>query len=148
MSPLELVLDRLAGHKLRENSPGRWRAICPSCGERNPNTLSVGEGANGAVLLRCFKSECGVETIAQALGLEITDLFPPRPAEPGDGAKRTGRRRLLSAHQALGLLADEANIVATAAANLAHGLDLSDQDRDRLLTASARVTTLMEECRA
>lgn len=148
MSPLDLVLDRLVGHKLRENSPGRWRAICPVCGERNPNTLSIGEGSSGAVLLRCFKSECDAETIANALGLEITDLFPPRPTEPGAGARPTGRRRLISAHQALGLLADEANLVATAAANLAHGLELSDEDRDRLLTASARVVTLLEETRA
>lgn len=142
--PLDVVLERLANYRLRENAPGRWRAVCPCCGEHNPNTLSVGEGDSGAVLLRCFKSECSAESIAQALGLEITDLFPPRESHAGPAK----RRRMLPAHQALGLLADEANLIAVCAANLFNGVELAEQDLDRVLTAAARIQILREESMA
>lgn len=55
---------------------------------------------------------------------------------------------MLPAYQALELLDQEANLIAVAGANLANGVPLTDKDRDRLLTAAARVATLREECRA
>jgi hypothetical protein len=75
--PVDTVLARLEPYRLNATGKDRWRAICPVCGERNPNTLSIGVGANDAVLLKCFKQGCSPEVIANALGLEITDLFPP-----------------------------------------------------------------------
>ncbi|WP_287965325.1 hypothetical protein [Diaphorobacter sp.] len=57
------------------------RADCPCCGGKL--TLSTAEGADsGAVLLHCFKG-CGAGDIAQALGLDLADLFPVSAAKGG-----------------------------------------------------------------
>lgn len=125
----------------------RWRAACPACGGENRSTLSIGVGDTGAVLLRCWKSQCPAESIAAAVGLSVFDLFPERPA-PGGGASPPRRRRMLTAGQALQLLDAEAGIVAVAAENLAFGLSLSDADRARLRTSAARVAYLRRESAA
>ncbi|MFM2059401.1 MAG: hypothetical protein RLY71_3786 [Pseudomonadota bacterium] len=84
--PIETVLDRLAAHYLRPAGRNRWRARCPAHGGKNRSTLSIGIGADDAVLLRCWHG-CEVDAIAQALGLELAELFPPR-LEAGQGARQ------------------------------------------------------------
>ncbi len=66
MSAADAVLARLDSP--RPTGRDRWRAACPVCGERNRSTLSIGIGDSGAVLLKCFKSGCGPDEIAAALG--------------------------------------------------------------------------------
>ena len=50
----------------------------------------------------------------------------------------------LSPRQALEVLAVEANLVAIAAGNVAHGVVLSQVDLSRVMTASNRITRLVE----
>lgn len=138
---LQTLLDALSVRKLRPAGRDRYRAVCPVCGERNPNTLSVGLTADGAVLLKCFKLGCGVESICTALGLEVADLFP----QPERQAAPMRRPRLVSAQQALALLDDEARLVAVAAVNVAHGTALSPEDRGRVLKAAGRIAVLRDE---
>lgn len=58
----------------RPDTTRAHRADCPCCGGKL--TLSVAESADtGAVLLNCFKG-CSAGDIAQALGLNLADLFP------------------------------------------------------------------------
>lgn len=144
--PLDRVLSRLDGHKLRAHGRDRWRACCPAHGGSNPSALSVGEGDNGAVLLRCWQG-CSIESIAAALGLKVTDLFPPRAA-PGQGAGAAKRRRLLTASQALELLEDEALLVQVCAGDLARGEALDEATRDRLLLGAARICLMRDEVAA
>jgi len=40
--------------------------------------LSIAEGDDGRALIHCFVG-CSVHEIARALGIELRDLFPPRP---------------------------------------------------------------------
>ena len=75
--PIDAVLSRLDGFKLRENGRDRWRACCPAHGGKNASALSIGVGADEQVLLRCWHG-CEVEQVAHALGLELSDLFPPK----------------------------------------------------------------------
>lgn len=138
---LQTLLDALSVYKLRSTGPDRYRAVCPVCGERSPNTLSVGVTADGAVLLKCFKLGCGVESICTALGLEIADLFPPLERQTAP----MRRPRLVSAQQALALLDDEARLVAVAAANVAHGTTLSPEECNRVLKAAGRIAVLRDE---
>lgn len=138
---LQTLLDALSVYKLRPTAHHRYRAVCPVCGERSPNTLSVGVTADGAVLLKCFKLGCGVESICAALGLEVADLFPP----PDRQASPLRRPRLVSAQQALALLDDEARLVAVAAASVAQGATLSPEDCSRVLKAAGRIAVLRDE---
>lgn len=60
--------------------------------------------------------------------------------------KRANRRpRAISARDALVALQFEALLVAVAAGNLAHGVDLSDEDRERLTLAAARIGVIVDE---
>jgi hypothetical protein len=143
VSPIDVVLDRLASHRVRPNGTDRWRACCPGHAGSNPSALSIGVGAEGQVLLRCW-SGCEVDQVIGALGLELGDLFPPRESSAGKPA----RRRLITASQALDLLDAEMTFAVVCASDLSHGQALDDATRDRLLLAAARVTMLRTEARA
>lgn len=145
-APIDTVLARLDGHMLRENGRDRWRACCPAHGGSNPSALSIGIGQDDAVLLKCWQG-CSVDQVAQALGLELADLFPPRP-QPGHGSGPMKRRRLISAGQALDLLDSEMTLAIVCSADMANGVPLSEETRQRLLQGAARVSVLRDEVRA
>jgi hypothetical protein len=132
-----VLLDRL--DKVRGRGPGQWSARCPSHDDKGPS-LSVRETSDGRVLLHCFAG-CSVDEVVGALGLELSDLFPPRES---NGAP-VRRRRLLAAAQALELLSDEAQLIALCGANIAHGVELTRHDLDRCLTAAGRIAYLRNE---
>jgi hypothetical protein len=85
MNPIDLVINRLKSHGCnpRESGTGQWKSRCPAHEGKSSN-LSVKEDENGKVLLHCHHAEngaetCSAEAIVGALGLEMTDLFPPKP---------------------------------------------------------------------
>ena len=138
MQPIELVLRGLSG--VRQRQPGQWSARCPAHDDRGPS-LSVRETSDEAVLLHCFAG-CTVHDITALLGLDMADLYPPRDSRPGDSRRPP---RLLTAGQALELLRQEAMLTVVAASNLSRGINLTEQDRTRLLTAVGRIEFLCIE---
>ncbi len=144
-APIDTVLARLDGHKVRENGRDRWRCACPSHGGTNKSTLSIGLADNGSVLLRCWQG-CSIEQIVSAIGLDVADLFPPRQ-QAGEGTAPLKRRRLLSVQQALDLLHDEAHLVIVCSSDVARGVVLDAATRERLLRAAARIIHLTTEAR-
>jgi hypothetical protein len=81
--PVERLLAGLPN--ARPTGPGRWLAACPGPlhrrGDRN-RSLSLGETAEGVVLLHCFAG-CEPGEILAVLGLDLRDLYPPQLDEPG-----------------------------------------------------------------
>lgn len=144
--PIDLVLSRLDQFKLRENGRDRWRACCPAHGGSNPSALSVGIGQDDAVLLKCWQG-CEVQQVASALGLELHELFPPKP-DAGRGSSPMRRRRLLTAGQALDLLDFEIGLTLLCASDMAKGEGLDEITRERLLLSAARVSMLRDEAHA
>ena len=71
--PVERVLSLL---KNVRRSPSGATARCPSHDDTN-NSLSIGEGEDRKVLLKCHK-ECRPEDIVKAIGLTVADLFEPK----------------------------------------------------------------------
>lgn len=141
--PIDTLLARAEGYGLKQNGASRWRCACPVCGGGNRSTLSIGATDDGAVLLKCFKSECNIESIARAFGLDLADLFPPRDTV----STRPQRRRLLTAGQALELLDEEAVFVAVLASTLAQGQAVTEQDLARAHKAAGRINYLRSEVR-
>ena len=131
-----VLLARL--ERVRQTGPGRWIASCPTSahahGDRHPS-LGIRETEDGRVLLRCHAYGCAVEEIVGAVGLDLSDLFPPRPIEHAKG-----ERRPFPAADVLRALADEMQLVAVAAANLAQRGELSDAERERLMLAAERIS--------
>ena len=142
MSAIDTLLARLPA--ARAAGHNRWRDACPVCGGSNRSALSIGVGDTGAVLLKCFKSECAPEAIALALGLDIADLFPPRESQ----CQPAKKRRLLSAQQALNLLHDEVQRVALVAVSIGHGDEIDAVDRASVLQAAGRIAYLRDEVMA
>ena len=138
MTPYENVLSRVT--KVRQRQHGQASACCPAHADKNP-TLSIRETPEGAVLLHCFAG-CEVRDVVAAMGLKLHELFPPRDVPPG-APKRTAR--LLTAGQALELLASEAMLVFTAAATLLNGRALTVADKNRLLESVSRINFLRNE---
>lgn len=69
--PIDLILSRL--DKVKQVKGG-YMARCPVHDDKNPS-LSVTEGDDGRVLLKCFAG-CNIEDIVKAMGLTMADLFP------------------------------------------------------------------------
>ena len=67
-------------------SPGGWTARCPAHADHK-NSLSVGEGQDDRVLIRCF-AQCTPEAIVKAMGLEMSDLFVDS-AMRGNGTRKS-----------------------------------------------------------
>lgn len=91
-------------------------------------------GAKGGDVLSYHMQRYGIDFIdaAKALGCWVDDGQPHRPQKP----------KPLPANQAIQVMGFEANLTAIAAANLAHGVQLSDRDRSRLLVAAGRIQTI------
>lgn len=60
-------------------------ARCPAHDDNNPS-LSISEGTDGCILLKCFAG-CDIESIVAALGLKMSDLMP-------DDGNVDGRRNM------------------------------------------------------
>src|SRR5436305_13991437 len=88
-SPLETVLARLKGV---QRSLQGWVACCPAHNDREPS-LSIGLGDEGNVLLKCFAG-CSLESIVEAMGLTVVELFPNTPSVSDSPAKQTQRKKL------------------------------------------------------
>jgi len=81
-TPLERVLDLLDGVRRQQRG---WSARCPAH-EDEHNSLSVGEGDDGRVLLHCFAG-CSIEAIVARLGLELRDLSLDAGGAAGDSSR-------------------------------------------------------------
>lgn len=86
-APFDRVVGALEARDCRPRKGGEGvTARCPvGCQERP--SLSVTEGKDGKVLVKCFAG-CEFADVVAALGLEEADLFPPKEAKP----KRNGSR--------------------------------------------------------
>jgi hypothetical protein len=108
---------------MRINTEGGW--VCMSCGQHGGDVLSYHQQLHGLDFV----------SAARELHAYIDDGRPHRGP-----AKSAG----LPARAALQVLAFEALLAATAAGNLAQGLALSDDDRQRLVLAAGRISVVMD----
>ena len=134
------LLDRLKA--VKATGPGRWIARCPAHEDRHPS-LSVRELDDGRVLVHCFAS-CEVQSVLDAIGLTITDLFPERLGDHLPPSR--DRRHMHAAREALRSLDRNALLIALAAENIAHGIELSEADRTVLIEAAGRCRATRSLC--
>ena len=80
---LKDILGRLNGVK---GSGTQYTAKCPAHDDRHAS-LSVGEGQDGRILLKCHAG-CSTQSILAAMGLSERDLFPNKPDAKGAKAAK------------------------------------------------------------
>lgn len=134
MSNLDNLLSRLTKVKGRA---GNYTACCPAHEDRSPS-LAVKE-QDGKIILHCFAG-CSVENIVGAVGMDMTDLFPP--TEPR--YDKPAQKMRFFASDLLRVIALEASIVAVAAYDMGRGKALPEGDLARLKLACQRINTAME----
>jgi exonuclease VII small subunit len=136
-APVDRILAVLEG--VRRSGPG-WRANCP-IGHKSRGTLAIAEADTGGVLLHCHAG-CAAADIVAAVGLELSDLYPPRERiEQSAADRRENRERLALAglRAAAELLAVEGHVLDDALRMQARGETLSAEDAERLRTARKRI---------
>jgi len=132
---LDVLLSRL--NSVRKCGSG-WVAKCPAHDDRNPS-LSIGESDGGVVLLKCHAG-CSACEVVNALGLEMSDLFPASSSGPGIDRNhlrlRMREAELCASANVLGL---ESKVVQLCAHDACSGVAISDEDLARLNVACARI---------
>jgi hypothetical protein len=141
MTPIDLVLQRADAHGLRPAGKGRWRMRGVCHGGRNASAVSIAEGDGGAVLLKCWAG-CDVARVAEALGLDLVDLFPPS-ATAGHGSPP--QRRPFTAGELLRALGAELNVAWVILGDVAAGRELGPKDRARAGLARERCMAMIQE---
>lgn len=134
----DVLLAKLDG--VKRTGPGRWLAKCPAHEDRRAS-LAIREADEGKILAHCFAG-CSIHEVVAAAGLEMSDLFPPRPADPAHVGKI--ERRPFPAADILRAVAFEALVVGCAASTLCAGGVLTDVDRGRLMLAVRRLQAALD----
>lgn len=129
----EALLSRLT--KVRGRN-GSWTACCPAHDDKSPSLAVKDE--NGKVLVHCFGG-CSVEEVMGAVGMDLTELFPPKPEtyKPQPKVK-------FYASDLLRVVAFEASIVSIAAYDMARGRTIPPADLARLQLAYSRINEALE----
>ena len=133
------------GEGLKLEGRGKWRTTaCRFHGGSDSLRVNAdsgafvcmaGCGAKGGDVLAYRMAAHGEDFIdaAKALGAWIDDDKPaPRKPTP------------ISPRDAITLMAAESNLVAMAAGNVAHGVELTQADLERVLTAAGRINRIAE----
>lgn len=130
--PIDLLLDRL--DRVKTTGPGTWLASCPTSNHKHGDRsrgLSLREGDDGRVLLHCFAG-CAAHEVVEAVGLELTDLFPAKQVEyphfpPRHGFTGQVRRRIAWRNVFEGIQRD-LRVCSLAFSDLARGKAFSQID--------------------
>ena len=123
-----------------KGSKGRWTACCPAHNDKNPS-LAITQTDDGRILLKCFAG-CSAQQVVEAVGMDLTDLFPSDNNINYLKANNQGNkpvRRPFYASDLLKIIQFEALLTSIAAFDLSQGREISTEDRKRLKTALSRI---------
>lgn len=132
MSNLDNLLSRL--DKVRQTGPDSYMACCPGHEDKSAS-LTIRQ-AGEKILIHCFAG-CSLHEVLVSVGLEISDLFPPRESYGKP------ERRPFPAMDALRGIAFEALVVSAAASALLAGHPFTPADRERLSIAATRIQSAL-----
>jgi hypothetical protein len=135
MTPVDNLLQKLEKVKGRN---GSWTARCPAHDDKGPS-LAIKAAEDGRVLLHCFAG-CDVHSVVGAVGLDIGDLFPPKDF-PVEG--KPAIKPAFYASDLMRIIGFEALVVQIVAFDIANNKPISEETRERMLTAYQRIDEAM-----
>lgn len=135
-----MISDLLAKLDGVQGRGPRWRAICPAHESKHgTRSLAIREESDGRILLHCFAG-CGVADVVGAIGMDLSDLFPPNEIENAPRIKKPW-----SARDVAQALENETLICWILLSDIAHGKVITKTDRERAKLAADRAAHLMRE---
>ncbi len=123
--------------KVRKAGDRSWSARCPAHADKSPS-LRVTD-TDGALLIHCFAG-CSAAEIVAAVGLNLSDLFPPR-----DPRERAIYARERFTKGTLKDLQFELSVAMIILGDLASGKPLKPADADRAQRARKTILKLVAE---
>ena len=126
---VERLLSSL--RKLKKTGAGEWVACCPAHEDRSPS-LAIKETEDGRVLIHCFAG-CEPQAILSSIGLTFSDVMPERVGE------FKPMRQKFSPRVVAEVTAFNASVIAAIAEEVAHGAELSIEDKDKLVDLAAEI---------
>lgn len=124
--------------KVKKRGPGQWMACCPVHQENTPS-LAIKDD-NGTILIHCFGCGAGGIEICGALGVEASELFPPKDNYDPQ-VKQT--RKYFPADQILSALETETTVIYMIAKDMLTN-SINRETFDRLALAVKRVQIAKE----
>lgn len=137
---IETLLSKL--QKVKRTSNNNWMACCPSHMEKTPS-LSIKDD-NGKILLHCFGQQCAAADIVSAIGMDLSDLFPPSDNYNPEVKQKRG---LFPSSDVLSALGFEALVVSMIGDDMLKNGSIDKETRDRLFVATTRINGALEYTR-
>lgn len=122
---------------VKRTRAGHWIASCPTRDDKHPS-MTIKELDDGRILIHDFGGDSSQE-ILDAIGLTFSDLFPEKVTDHGKPMRPT-----FPATDILRCIGFEALLVAISASNMAKGVQLTDEEKQRLMVAAGRINAAME----
>lgn len=123
--------------KVRGTGDRQWSARCPAHADKGPS-LSI-KDSDGKILINCFAG-CGAADIVSAVGLRLSDLFPP-----SNDAERAIYRRERFTKATLKDMRQELMISLITLGDLISGRALKPQDFERARRARETILRFIGE---
>jgi hypothetical protein len=135
MTPIENLISRLDKVKGRN---GSWTARCPAHEDKG-TSLAERENEDGRILLHCFAG-CETANVLGALGMDMTDLFPPDSKRRDYSALgKPSMKPAFFASDLMRIIHFEALVVQIVAFDIANNKPINEETRERMLTAYQRI---------
>lgn len=131
------------GEGLRLQGRGIWRTT--NCEFHEGRSMRINIKTGGYVCMNC--GEKGGDVLAYHMaktGADFVQAAKCLGAWVYDGKGESARPTPLPPRAALQVLGFESCLVAVAAGNVAHGRQLTDRDRERVMVAAGRINRLAE----
>lgn len=138
-SPIEKLLGRVDSPK-KGSKVGQYYAFCSHQVNRRERKLSITERTDGSLLLKCWGG-CDFYEILRTLGIEAHELYPSSNLS---GREPKRNPPLVSTNQCLELLHELINRMVITVLNFYNGVELSQKDKDQLLSNASRAIHILE----
>lgn len=134
---IESFLSKL--EKVKRRGQGKWLAQCPCHYDKSPS-LAISEPEAGLILMHCFGCGASGNDVANAIGVDASELFPPRDHD--SVSYKAQKKYSISPDLAIEALQTESLVVLMIAKDMQEKGSIDKDTRDRLLLAVSRIETL------
>ena len=122
---------------VKRTRAGHWIASCPTRDDKHPS-MTIKELDDGRILIHDFAGSSAQE-ILDSVGQTFSDLYPEKVTDHGKPMRPT-----FPATDVLRCIGFEALLVAISASNMAKGIQLTDEEKKRLMVADGRINASLE----
>ena len=131
------LLERL--NKVKSTGQSKWIACCPAHNDKTPS-LGIRETGDGTLLIHCW-SGCGAVDIVEAVGLEMSDLFP----ELDESRSPLGSSQRWMPADALNALGHHTMIVALTALKVQDGKPIKESHIAEMLNSARVINSIKDQ---